>query len=264
MPVNEHASSLSAMIAYEIARAEKIPAYIYDCVTVDEMIPITRISGHPLFERSSMGYYLNIRAAGMRYTKEVGKSYDNCTLIIAHLGGGISVSLHHKGKTIDIVNDENGAFSPERTRAIPCPPLVKAAFSEQYDEESLLKLTKSQGGLLAYLGNNDFRKAEERINDGDTYAKLIYEAMALGVSKYICAEAAVVNGKVDAILLTGGIAYSSVFTGMIHERVEFIAPVTIYPGENEMQPLALGGLRVFRGEEQAKTFHAIKKQEVII
>lgn len=173
-PVNEHASSLGAMIAYEISGAEKIPAYIYDCVTVDEMIPITRISGNPLFEKSSMSHHLNMRVAGTRYVKETGKPYDSCTLIIAHLGGGISVSLHHNGKTIDIANNENGALSPERAGVLPCPLLVKVVFSGQYDRESLLKLMKSQGGLLAYLGTNDSRKVEEWINGGDEYAKLIY------------------------------------------------------------------------------------------
>lgn len=257
-PYNEHASSLGAMIAYHISTEHKIPAYIYDCVTVDEMIPLTRISGHPVIERKSVGHHLNMRAAAMRYAKEKGKLYANCTLIVAHLGGGISVSLHHGGKTIDIVNDENGAFSPERSGGLPCPPLVKMAFSGEYTEESLLRLMKSQGGLLAYLGTTDSREVEKRIEEGDDYAKLIYDAMALETAKFICAEAAVVEGRVDAILLTGGIAYSEMFTTTIQKRVEFVAPVTVYPGENEMESLALGGLRVLRGQEDAKVFTAQK------
>lgn len=254
-PRNEHASSLGALIAYEISKKEGIPSYIYDCVTSDEMIPLTKLSGHPLFPRNSMGHHLNMRAAGMRYTRESGKTYGDLSLIIAHLGGGISVSAHLNGKTIDICNDENGAFSPERTGALPCPPLVKAAYSGQYSKESLLRLMKSQGGLVAYLGTNDSREVEKKISSGDEYAKLVYEAMALGVSKCIGEEAALLSGRVDAILLTGGIAYSKMFTDMIAERVKFIAPVTVYAGENEMLSLALGGLRVLRGEEAAKIFH---------
>lgn len=258
-PVNEHASSLGAIIARELSVQAGIPAYIYDAVTVDEFIPIVRYSGLPEIERSSIGHHLNMRAAAMRYAKEQGKAYDACTLVVAHLGGGITVSVHEGGKTIDLVNDEEGPFSPERSGGVPCPPLVRLAFSGEYEKAALLKKMKAQGGLLAYLGTTDAREVEAKINAGDAYAKEVYEAMALGVAKSIASEAAVVSGKVDAILLTGGIAYSELLTGWIRERVKFIAPVVVFPGENEMESLALGGLRVLRGEEKVHTFTRVEE-----
>lgn len=256
-PVNEHASSLGAIIARELSKEAGIPAYIYDAVTVDEMIPLARYSGLPEIERSSIGHHLNMRAAAMRYAKEQGRPYESCTLVVAHLGGGITVSVHEGGKTIDLVNDEEGPFSPERSGGVPCPPLVRMAFSGQYEQKELLKKLKAQGGLLAYLGTTDAREVEKRIESGDQSARIVYEAMALGVAKSIAAEAAVVAGKVDAVILTGGIAYSDLLTGWIRDRVRFIAPVVVFPGENEMQSLALGGLRVLRGEEKAHTFEKV-------
>lgn len=256
-PQNEHASNLGAIIAHSISQEYKMPAFIYDGVTVDEVLPILRITGLPEMRRKGMGHNLNMRAAAMRYTKENGKGYKDCALIVAHLGGGISVSLHKDGIVADIVNDEEGPFSPERAGGLPAFQLIDMATSGKYDKKSLMKRVKNQGGLVAYFGVNDTREVEKMIEEGNQEAKLIYEAMALNVAKFICSEAAVVNGKIDAIILTGGIAYSSLFTGLIKERVEFIAPVTVYGGENEMESLALGGLRVLRGEEEAKEFHKV-------
>lgn len=257
-PVNEHASSLGAIIAREFSVQAGIPAYIYDAVTIDEMIPLARFSGLPEIERTSIGHHLNMRAAAFRYAKEQGKAYKDCTLVVAHLGGGISVSVHQGGKTVDLVNDEEGPFSPERSGGVPCPPLVRLAFSGEYDKTGLLKKMKSQGGMLAYLGTNDAREVEKRIAAGDVYAEQVYEAMALGIAKSVAAEAAVVSGEVEAVILTGGIAYSEMLTSWIRGRVKFIAPVVVYPGENEMESLALGGLRVLRGEEKAHTFHRVE------
>ncbi|MBR5473965.1 MAG: butyrate kinase [Lachnospiraceae bacterium] len=253
-PLNEHASNLGAIIAHAIATRQGIPAYIYDAVGVDEMIPLTQITGFPEVKRHGLGHNLNTRAAAIRYAKEAGKNYNESTIIVAHLGGGISVNIHHNGRIIDMINDEGSTFSPERAGFMPNLQLVKLATSGEYDRKSLTKRIKSKGGLMAYFGVNDSRKVEAMIAEGDEKAKLVYEAMALNTAKNIAEVSVVVNGKVDAIVLTGGIAYSKMFTQMISDRVSFIAPVTILPGENEMECLALGGLRVQRGEETAREY----------
>ncbi|WP_297233002.1 butyrate kinase [uncultured Flavonifractor sp.] len=253
-PQNEHASNVGAMIARSISLQLNIPAYIYDGVTVDELLPINKITGLPLLRRKGMGHNLNTRAAAMRYARENGKSYEDITVIVAHLGGGISVNLHHNGKVEDFINDEEGPFSPERAGGLPMFDVIKMCFSCEYDYKSMMKLVKSKGGLLAHLGTTDSREVEKMIQDGNERAKLIYDAMILNVAKNIGKVAPGVCGKVDAILLTGGIAYSNYVTSEIEKRVSFIAPVVVYAGEDEMRSLALGGLRVLRGEEKAKTF----------
>lgn len=258
-PEHEHASNLGALIAYEIAKKENIPAYIYDGVTVDEMLPILRVTGLPEMRRKGMGHNLNMRAAAMRYAKEHNKAYKDCSLIVVHLGGGISVSLHHDGKVADIINDEDGTFAPERAGCLPVFQVLDMLTSGEYDHKSAMKRLKSQGGLVAHLGTNDTREVEKMIAAGDEHAEFIYEAMAMNVARFVAMEAPVVKGNVEAIILTGGIAYSERFTGMVKELVEFLAPVIVYAGENEMQSLALGGLRVLRGEEQAKTFVKVEK-----
>ncbi len=257
-PLNEHASNLGAIIAFGIAERQGIPAFIYDAVGVDELIPLTQLTGFPEIQRHGLGHNLNTRAAAIRYAKEAGRDYNQSTIIVAHLGGGISVNLHHNGRIIDMINDETSTFSPERAGLLPNLALVDMATSGEYDRKSLKKRIKTRGGLMAYFGVNDSRKVEAMIAEGDEKAKLVYEAMALNTAKNIAEEAAVVCGKVDAIVLTGGIAYSKLFTQMVSERVSFIAPVTILPGENEMECLALGGLRVMRGEEIAKEYTKVE------
>lgn len=258
-PEHEHASNLGALIAYAISSEKHIPAYIYDGVTVDEMLPMLKVTGFPDMERKGMGHNLNMRAAAMRYAKEHHKDYKDCTLIVVHLGGGISVSLHHDGKVADIINDEDGPFAPERSGVLPLFQVIEMMSTGKYDHKSAMKRVKTQGGLVAHLGTNDTRDVEKMIADGDEHARLIYEAMALNVARNIAREAPVVNGRIEGIILTGGIAYSEMFTKMVKDRVEFIAPVTVYAGENEMQSLALGGLRVLRGEETAKQFKKVVK-----
>ncbi len=253
-PQNNHPSNLGAPIAYDISRQLGIPAFVYDGITVDEMIPLTKITGFKEMRRKALGHNLNMRAAAKRWEKESGNDYKSSNLLISHLGGGISVALHSQGRIIDFVSDEEGPFSPERTGGLPVFQLIDMAFSGDYDKKSLMKRIKGQGGLNSHLGTNDSREVEKRIEDGDEYAKLVYEAMALSVAKHLSACAATCCGEVDAIILTGGIAHSEMFTKMIADRVGFIAPVVIYPGENEMDSLAFGGLRVLRGEEEAKTF----------
>ena len=253
-PAMEHASNLGAVIADAIAGPLGIPAFIYDGVTVDEMMPILKITGLKEITRKGIGHNLNTRAAAMKYAKEQGKEYKDCKLIVVHLGGGISVTLQYGGKVADIINDEDGPFAPERAGGLPVQSLVKYIGETGISAKDMLKKMKSQGGLVAYLGVNDSREVEKMIAEGNEEAKLIYDAMALNVARKIGEEAATVAGDIEAIILTGGIAYSEYFTGEVRKNVEWIAPVTIYPGENEMQSLALGGLRVLRGQEEAHEF----------
>lgn len=253
-PVFEHASNLGALIAYEIARPLGIPAYIYDAVAVDEMPQINKITGWKGIERLGHGHNLNMRATAIRYAKDNAKAYKDISVVVAHLGGGCSVSLHYKGSIIDIINDEDGSFTPERAGALPMGPFVRKIFQEGWDEKTTLKQLKTNGGLTSHLGTNDSRVVEKMIAEGDEYASMVYQAMAMNISRNIARQFPIVSGDVEAILLTGGIAYSKMFTDMIKERISFLAPVFIYAGENEMQSLAEGGLRVLRGEEIAQTF----------
>ncbi|HPG20536.1 MAG TPA: butyrate kinase [Flexilinea sp.] len=257
-PRNEHASNVGAMIAYDIANRLGIPAFIYDGVTVDELTPINKITGLPSMQRKGMGHNLNTRAAAMRYAREQGKNYRDITVIVAHLGGGISVNLHHNGRIEDFITDEEGPFSPERTGGLPMFDVIRECFEPGATYKGMMKLVKNQGGLMAHLGTTDSQKVEERIAAGDEHAKLIYDAMILNIAKNIGKIAPGVCGTIDAILLTGGIAHSDYVTEGIKRYVSFLAPVIVYPGEDEMNALALGGLRVLRGEESAKTFHRVE------
>ena len=232
-PQNEHASNVGAMIARSISLQLGIPAYIYDGVTVDELLPINKLTGLPSMRRKGMGHNLNTRAAALRYARENGRDYKDITVIVAHLGGGISVNLHHNGKIEDFINDEEGPFSPERAGGLPMFDVIKECFSGRYDYKGMMKLVKNQGGLMAHLGTTDSRAVEQMIQSGDAHAKLVY----------------------DAMILNSGIAYSQYVTSEIEKRVSFLAPVVVYPGEDEMRSLALGGLRVLRGQETAKIFH---------
>lgn len=254
--LGEHASNLGGIIAKEIGNEVNIPSYIVDPVVVDEMNEIARISGIPEINRASIFHALNQKAIARRYAKESNKEYKECNLIVAHMGGGISVGAHEMGNVVDVANalDGEGPFSPERSGGLPVGDLVKMCFSGKYTQDEIKKRIKGNGGLVGYLNTNDAREVEGRIENGDEKAKLVYEAMAYQVSKEIGSCAAVLKGKVDAILLTGGIAYSKGFTAMIEDRVKFIADVKIYPGEDEMIALAQGGLRVLNGEEEAQVY----------
>ena len=250
---------LFAPIAYAIGKRNNIPALVYDGITVNEMIPLTKISGLKSLKRKSMCHHLNMHAAAIRWENETGNKLTESNLIIAHLGGGITLTLRAKNRIIDAVSDEEGPFAPERTGAIPAYQLVNMCYSGDYPtRRDLMNAIKGHGGLIDHLGTNDTRDVEKMIADGDEYAKLVYEAMALSVSKYIATLSATACGKVDGIILTGGIAKSEMFTGMVKERISFIAPVTVYGGENEMESLAMGALRVLRGEEKAQEFTKVE------
>lgn len=253
-PIVEHASNLGALIAYEIANSIGVSAYIYDSVRVDELNDIARISGMLEIPRTSTTHALNSRAMAMKVAKKYGKKYSDMNFVVAHLGGGISVNVHEKGRMVDILADDEGPFSPERAGKVPCNQLIELCYSGKYDKNTMKKKLRGNGGLKSYLNTVDARLVEEMAENGDEKARLIYEAMAYQVAKGIGELATVVEGKVDAIVITGGIAYSNVITSWIKKRVEFIAPVEIIPGENEMESLSLGILRVLRGEEKAREY----------
>jgi len=249
--LGQHASNLGGLIAHDIARS--VPgarAYIADPVVVDELDDIARISGHPEFERISIFHALNQKAIARQHAKSVSNKYEALNLIVAHLGGGISVGAHYRGRVIDVNQalDGEGPFSPERSGTLPAGALVTMCFSGKYSEEEIRKMITGQGGLVAYLGTNDAYEVEKRAKAGDEKAILIQDAMAYQVAKEIGAMSAVLEGEVDAILLTGGIAYGKPFVEAVSKRVRHIGPVYVYPGEDEMRALAMNGLMVLNGE----------------
>lgn len=251
----EHASNLGGILARGIADQVNIPAFIVDPVSVDELQPLARISGLPEIPRRSLFHALNLKAVAHRVAKTVNKDYNDLTLIMVHLGGGISVGIQRNGQMIDVSNPNDlGPFSPERAGAVPSYGLINLCFSGQYTLNDIKKKLIGHAGLMAHLGTSDGREVESRIASGDTKAALIYEAMAYQVAKEIGAMATVVNGRLDGIVLTGGLAYSTMLVKMITERVNFIGEVIVHPGEDELKALAEGALRVLRGEEQPKVY----------
>jgi len=251
----EHASNLGGIIAKSIADIEKIESYIVDPVAVDEFEDVARISGMPDIERRSLLHALNIKAVTHNVAKEMGKKAQELNLVVAHLGGGISIVPLKKGKMIDANNaNEMGPFSPERVGGLPVGDIAKMCFSGDYTYGEIKKKMRGKGGLVAYLGTNDAREVEKMIKNGDEEAKLIYEAMAYQIGKEIGAMAAVLSGDIDAIVLTGGVAYSKMLTDYVKDMVGFIAPVILQPGEDEMRALNEGVLRVLSGEEEAKIY----------
>jgi len=251
-----HASSLGAIIASEIASPLGIPAFVVDPIVVDEMDRNAKMTGMPGVERNSIFHALNQKAIARRLAARTGKAYENARFIVAHLGGGITVGAHRYGRVID-VNDAlagEGPFTPERSGAIPALPLIKMCFSGEYTEAEMTEKVTRRGGVLAYLGTADLRKVQKMINDGDEFAALVLDSMAYQVAKEIGAMTAVLEGRVDAIILTGGLARSTRFTGSIKQRVDSLAPVHVFPGEDELLALMEGALRVLRGEETAASY----------
>jgi butyrate kinase len=252
----EHACNLGGVIAYEIAKRINVSSFIVDPVVVDEMDEVAKISGMPEIQRKTKFHALNHKAVARRVAKEQQKKYEEINAIVAHLGGGITVGAHAKGKIIDVNNglDGEGPFSPERSGGLPVGDLAKMCYSGKYTIEDMKKKLTGKSGLVGYLGTNDGREIGKRIEAGDKKAELIYQAMAYQIAKEIGSCAAVLKGEVDFIVLTGGIAYDKRFVQWIIDRVSFIAPVKVHPGEDEMIALAEGVLRVLRGEEEAKIY----------
>lgn len=253
-PVVEHASNLGALISYELAKSLDINAYIYDSVAVDEFSDVARVLGFEEIERTCLSHALNSRAMAIKFAKDNNKNYNDMNLIVAHLGGGITIAAHEKGRMVDVVSDDEGPFSPERSGRIPVKKVVDMCFSGKYTQKEMLKKIRGKGGIVAHLGTVDVREVESMIDDNNDKAKLIHDAMAYQVAKGIGELSTVLEGNVDAIILTGGIAYSNKLTSAIKNRVKFIAPVEVLAGENELESLAYGALRVLKNEEVAREY----------
>ena len=255
--IRKHACNLGCIIAYELA--QRIPGclpLIADPGMVDELDEVARISGSPLMPRICIWHALNQKAIARRFAREYGKRYEDLNLIICHLGGGISVAVHRKGLAVDANNalDGEGPFSPERAGTLPAASLIHLCYSGKYTKEELLKRISGKAGLMAHLGTTNVKELLGRIERGDKEVELLIDAMIYQTAKTIAGCSAVLYGQIDAILLTGGIAYSDYITSRLRKRIDFLAPVHIYPGEDEMQALALNGLAVWRGEREMKEY----------
>ncbi|MFP4557685.1 MAG: butyrate kinase, partial [Bacteroidales bacterium] len=253
----EHASNLGALIADDIARSlPNAKAYIADPVVVDEMQDVARIAGHPKFERVSIFHALNQKAIARQYAKSLDKKYEELNVIVAHLGGGISVGAHEKGRVIDVNNalDGEGPFSPERSGTVPAGQLAKLCFSGEVTYEEVKKMLTGQGGFVAHAGTNDAYEIEVKAKEGDKKATILQDAMSYNIAKQIGQMAVVLKGRVDGIILTGGIAHNPYLVDYVKDMVGFIAPVAVYPGEDEMQALAMNALMTLRGDVLARDY----------
>ena len=251
----QHASNLGGLLAYDIAQEIDVPSYIVDPVVVDELQDVARLSGHPLMDRVSIFHALNQKAVAKRYAKETGKPYDELNLIVVHMGGGVSVGAHKNGQIIDVANalDGDGPFAPERSGGLPSGQLMKVCFSGDYTQAEVGKMINGNGGFNAYLGTNDMREVVEMAKT-DEKAALVRDAFHYQLGKEIGSMAVVLDGKVDQIILTGDIAYNQITCDYFKDHCGFIAPITVYPGEDELLALAQGALRVMNGEEEAKIY----------
>ena len=253
----EHASNLGALISNDIVKDyPSVRAFIVDPVVVDEMQPLARLSGHPLIERRSIFHALNHKAVARIYAASVGKKYEDLNLVIAHMGGGISVGAHLHGRVIDVNNALNGdgPYSPERSGGLPSYQLAELCFSGKYTLSDIRNMITGKGGMVAYLGTNSFKEICEKADNGDTLADLVRKGVSYKVAKEIGSMVAVLKGNVDAIILTGGMAYQKSNTDRITEMVSSFAPVVVYPGEDELKALAYNGLLALKGEIEIKTY----------
>jgi len=258
----DHVSRLGCLIAEALARPHGLPAFIADPVSVDEYDPISRVSGLPGMPRRSLTHALNIKAAARRFAAESGRPYEELNLVVAHLGGGISVAVHHRGRMIDSVDaNGEGPMSPERSGALRVDDLVDLCFSGQHDRAGLKRLLTRGSGLAGHLGTADAIEIEKRIAAGDEKARVAYEAMAYMVAKHIAGLAAAVSGRVDAVILTGGLARSGMLVEQISARVGFLGRVAVYPGENEMLSLCLAAMRVLSGAEKPRVYPGGEEDE---
>ena len=250
-----HASNLAGIIGYNLSKELGIPSYITDPVTVDEMAPIAKVTGIPGIERKSKFHALNQKAIARRAAKQLNRKYDESNFIVIHIGGGISIGAHEKGKVIDVNNviDGDGPMAPTRAGSIPVEAVIDLCFSGKYTRTELKEYVSQRAGLTDYLGTSDVRDVQEMMEQGNEQAKMLYEAMAYQICKNVGAMATVLKGKIDAIVVTGGVAYSKQFIRLLKERIDFLGEVIVIPGEEEMLALAEGALRVLTGEEEAKT-----------
>jgi len=252
----EHASNLGGLIADAFAVRLGIPAFIADPVVVDELDDVARVSGHRLFKRISIFHALNQKAVARRYAKSCDRRYEDLNLIVVHMGGGVSIGLHRDGRVVDVNQalSGEGPFTPERSGTLPASDLAKLCFSGQYSLQEVLKMITGKGGMVSFLGTNDMREVCRMREEGNKEADLYYRAFVYQVGKSIGGAAAAAHGAVDAVLLTGGIAFSKDLTDRIAEMVSFIAPVVVYPGEGELEALSLAGQMALSGETEIKEY----------
>jgi butyrate kinase len=248
----EHACNLGALLALRFAAAAGVNAYIVDPVTVDEWQTCARVTGSPLVPRFCIGHALNTKAVARRFALEQGRAYEALRLIVVHMGSGITVSAHRDGRTIDSNTIEEGPFGPDRSGGLPVRELIKLCYSGRFAQKEMDRMVFGDGGLFAYLGTRDLREVERRIDAGEGKAAQVFDAMVYQIAKEAGAMAAVLEGRVDALLLTGGMAYSERVVEKLRGYLEWIAPIRVYPGEDELQALAEGVFRVLTGQEKAK------------
>jgi len=253
----DHACNVGCRIAYDLSKENKIPCITVDPPSTDEMSVLAKYSGIPLFVRKSSFHALNQKATARKYAKEIKKKYEEINLIVVHLGGGISVGAHQNGKVLDVNNalDGDGPFAPERSGSLPVGDLINLCFSGKYSKEEILKLVNGKGGLMSYLGTKNVLKIEKMIREGDKKTKEVFEALGYQVAKEIGAAAVVLNGRIDAIVITGNIAKSTILIEFIKNKISFLAPIKIDPGENEIEALAQGAIRYTKKEEKAKLYN---------
>lgn len=251
----EHVSNLGCVLAYKVAEKFNALSFTIDPVSVDEFDQLAYYSGHPEIKRSALSHALNIHSVSRLVAEKINKKIENCNFVVAHLGGGISIAAVKRGCIID-VNDasSDGPFTPERTGGLPLQQFIEICYSGKYSKSEMKKFVMGLGGLKAYLGTSDATEVEKKILSGDEYAKEVYQAMAYQIAKEIGAMSAVLEGDIDRIILTGGLAKSNMLTSWVKTRVAFIAKIEIIPGENEMQSMALGILRVLKGEDNIKEY----------
>ncbi|MCI7443481.1 MAG: butyrate kinase [Clostridium sp.] len=251
-----HASNLGGILAKSIGDEVGVPSYIVDPVVTDELADVARMSGTPDIPRVSKFHALNQKAVAKRYGKESGKGYENLNLVVVHMGGGVSVGAHNHGKVVDVNNalDGDGPFSPERAGSVPAGDLIKLCFSGKYTEAEVYSKIVGKGGFVAYLNTNDVKGTIDKMEEGDKACTEVYNAFVYQIAKAVGEMSAALSGKVDQIILTGGVAYSPVLVPDLKSRIDWIAPVTVYPGEDELLALAQGAIRVLNGEEEAKVY----------
>jgi len=252
-----HASNLGALIAHSIAAPLGIPAYIYDAVSTDELYDVARITGIPDVVRQSFCHALNAKATARKVAKSLGTTYQEANFIIAHIGGGISISAHERGRIVDVITDDAGPFSPERAGSVPLGYIIRICYHSGLSEKALNDKLKKDSGLKGYLHTNDCREIERRAAAGDALAARLYEAQAYQIAKGIGEMAPVLCGKLDGVILTGGMAWSEYITGEVRRRVSYLGEVFVVPGENEIEALALGALRILRGEEPCSEYDSV-------
>lgn len=253
-PIFEHASNLGGLMCNAFAAPLNVPAFIYDAVTSDELLPEARITGFKEVTRTSFCHVLNSRAMARKYAESLGKKYVDINLVVAHLGGGISFSAHSHGRIIDSISDDAGPFSPDRSGGTNLLYIIDMCYSGQFSKQEMMKKIRGGGGLRALLGTHDCREIEKRIENGDEYAKLVYEAQALQIAKGAGIMLGCFRETIDAVILTGGLAYSKMLTQNVAEHLQHLIKIVVMPGENEMESLAFGCLRILNGQETARKF----------